>query len=138
MEVATTADDLHHHVASSDADMVIVDTAGREPTEPNCVELALAEPRGWQTRSRHILLCLPAALRACDTGQFVDQHRLAMPTGLCITKLDLTTSPGALVLASDASKLPVTTLCNGQRVPEDIAPATAGSILDNLVPRQGE
>jgi len=47
----------------------------------------------------------------------------------------MTSAPGGLVHGSATTDLPIALLCNGQRVPEDIAPATAGRILDYLAPR---
>jgi flagellar biosynthesis protein FlhF len=138
IHVAANSADLHQHVSHSDADLVIVDTAGREPTEDDCVDLGLADPQGWQMRKRNVLLCLPASMRAADLEFIIDQHRKTLPTAICVTKLDLTSSPGALALAPSITNLPITTLCNGQQVPEDIAPATAGAILDYLAPRVSE
>jgi flagellar biosynthesis GTPase FlhF len=51
-----------------------------------------------------------------------------------VTKLDETDQPSALVHAPFATKLPIATLCFGQRVPEDIGPATHTEIVTRLVP----
>jgi flagellar biosynthesis protein FlhF len=140
LDVAGDGDDLRSIVRRSTADVVIVDTAGRAPDSPICVEAGLsefAERKANMGRSRHVLLCLPAALRAVDAEDLVERYALSRPNALCITKVDLTSAPSGLLLGTVYSGLPVSTLCSGQRVPEDIAPATAGAIVDQLVPRVG-
>ncbi|MCA9623006.1 MAG: hypothetical protein KC731_28500, partial [Myxococcales bacterium] len=138
LEVAASADELHDIVAKSPSDLVLVDTSGRAPTDEAGLEAALAGPRSaeeaviWGDRERHVLLCLPAALRSADAGDLTRAYGLTKPTSVAITKIDLTTAPGGLLIASDQSNLPISTLCTGQRVPEDISPASAGAILGHL------
>ena len=55
-----------------------------------------------------------------------------------MTKIDETETPAGIVHAAWASKLPVSVVCSGQRVPEDIAPATTGALVDYLAPRRAE
>ena len=124
------------------ASIIIVDTAGLAPgTQGSLPILAAAEPPGRRSRartggrSRHTLLTLPAALRATDALRFAREYRAYCPTALAITKLDETASPVGLVHGPVAIALPVSVLCGGQRVPEDVSPATRGAILDALVPR---
>jgi len=140
-EIAATPRDLAKIIAAARTDLVLVDTAGRPPGRGGSVAAALGVSktragRGeiFRDRARHVLLCLPASLRARDTEAFYRAFAPASPTGLVITKLDETRSPAALVHGTAASGLPVTTLCFGQRVPEDIAPATSGAILDHVAP----
>lgn len=140
-EIAATPRDLAKIVAAAKTDLVLVDTAGRPPGRGGSVAAALgaAKTRAGRSeifagRARHVLLCLPANLRARDAESFYRAFAPAGPTGLVITKIDETRSPAALVHGPAASSLPVTTLCFGQRVPEDIAPATSGAILDHVAP----
>jgi len=135
--------ELHRAIRKSQSDIVIVDTAGRGPEGEQAVEAGLGDPRktgakptGWENRIRHVILCLDASLRYTDASELCARYAACSPTAIAITKLDLTTAPGGLVHGSAATELPVTLLCNGQRVPEDLAPATAGRILDYLAPRQ--
>ncbi len=142
LKVVRNPRELTRAVKETQADLIIVDTAGRGPTNGRSVEAVLGKteadgsnPRGWPRLKREVLLCLPAALRSADTEMTVEKYALTSPTAIAITKLDLTTQPGGLIHGTYATDLPVSTLCMGQRVPEDIAPATAGGILDYLVPR---
>jgi flagellar biosynthesis protein FlhF len=138
LATARTSDELRAILGAVRTDLVIVDTSGRPPTADG-VELALAPRRSSQrmqsSRNRHVLLCVPAAVRANDAARIVRRYGALAPTSLAITKIDETDAPAGIVHASWASKLPVSVMCFGQRVPEDIAPATVGALVDYVAPR---
>jgi flagellar biosynthesis protein FlhF len=131
LEVANDCDELDHILNVAAADVVIVDTAGRGAPANGAVEHRLAME--VQGRARHVLLCLSASTRAADADRMARQFSTARPTGLVITKIDETSTPAGIVHASISSKLPVSTMCFGQRVPEDIAPATVPALVDYLI-----
>lgn len=129
--------DLQRAVESAETDIVIVDTAGRSPQRLDSPERALRSlpsTRGVR-RSRAVLLALPASVRADDATRFARDFALTRPTAMAVTKLDETVAPAGLVHGAIAAKLPISVLCFGQNVPEDIAPATTGAILDYLLPK---
>ena len=142
-EVARNGAELRELLARSRADVVIVDTAGLVSTEldsPVAVlgaSAASGAASGRSARSRHVLLCLSAALRTVDAEAIVARYAPLGPTSLVVTKVDQTSAPGGLVHGSLCSGLPVCAFCAGHRVPEDLAPATTGAILDHLAPRGG-
>ncbi|HEX7666384.1 MAG TPA: AAA family ATPase, partial [Polyangiaceae bacterium] len=132
--VATGADDLDEILTQATADVVIVDTAGRGAPANDAVEHRLAmEVAG---RRRHVLLCLSASTRAVDAERMTRAFSTARPTALVVTKLDETSTPAGIVHACACSRLPVSTLCFGQRVPEDIAQATTNALVDYVVPAE--
>lgn len=137
---ANTRDELAARIEAAETDLVLVDTAGRAP-KPGGPESLLAADAFRRVSgaplTRHVLLCLPAALRLQDATGMMRAFAPIAPTALAITKLDETAAPSGLVHGPFAAKLPVSVLCAGQRVPEHIAPATAGAILDLLAPRPG-
>jgi flagellar biosynthesis protein FlhF len=120
-------------IDKSTSDVIIVDTAGRGPTEPDGVETALARLKTKAAFKRHTLLCLPAALRELDARALAKFFAPCKPTALAITKIDETSSPVGLVHATSATKLGVSVICFGQRVPEDIAHATPERVLDAVM-----
>ena len=135
------AADLGRALANAATDLVIIDTAGHPPTKPDGVEAAIGNVRGASPSRgrwiRHVLLCLPASVRAADAERFGRAFQPCGPTAIAVTKLDETCSPAGLLHGTAATRLPVSVLCFGQRVPEDIARATSGAILDQLVPPGG-
>jgi flagellar biosynthesis protein FlhF len=140
IEVAATASDLHAIARNAKTDLVIVDTSGRAP-QADDVAADLGAGRldgdketGWENRTRHVLLCLPAALRSTDADELARTYECTGPTSVAVTKIDLTQAPAGLLLGTEYADLPVSTLCAGQRVPEDISPASTGAILGYLAP----
>ena len=134
---ARDASELASALARATTDFVFVDTAGREPVVDTAERLlaaaafgAAAECRGLE---RHVLLCLPANIRATDVSRVAKAFSATNPTALAMTKLDETNTPSGLVHAAFCSKLSISVLCAGQRVPEDLAPATMGAVLDAVM-----
>ena len=132
-----SAEELVSVVSSISADVIIIDTSGRA-VEAGSVEAMLGgeRMRGEANGGRklEVMLCVPAALRAADAARIARDFAAVGPTSLCVTKLDETDAPSALVHATFATKLPIGTLCFGQRVPEDIASATIEDVVARLVP----
>jgi flagellar biosynthesis protein FlhF len=127
---------LEEALLTSNTDVVIIDTAGR-PDGRDDIELSLARAGARNGDvERRMLLCVPAALREVDARRLAKSFAPCQPTELCVTKLDETSAPSGLVHAAVASKLPLSTLCFGQRVPEDFSPAHPKVILDALTGTQ--
>ena len=57
--------------------------------------------------------------------RLIDSYADAQPSRLVLTKLDEVESLSPLVSVLRDVNVPVSYLCSGQRVPEDLAPATA-------------
>ena len=132
-----TGDELLTVVREITADVIIVDTSGR-PVEEGSVEAMLGDERirdeALFDRKVEVMLCTPAALRGADANRVARDFAMVAPTSVCITKLDETDAPSALAHAPFATNLPISTICFGQRVPEDIGPATHEEIVKRLVP----
>jgi flagellar biosynthesis protein FlhF len=119
---------------ASNADILFVDTTGRTGTPgpwllPECLATV-------KNRDIHVELVLPAWLRAADVERVLDQYGMPLPSGLVVTKLDETVSAGGVLHAALGRDLPLTYLCNGPSVPEDIREATLESFLESALPSQ--
>jgi flagellar biosynthesis protein FlhF len=134
--VATNAAEAARVLDHARADLVLVDTAGHADPAEDGVERWLGSAT-MPGRERHVLLGVPAALRAEDARRVATAFAVSRPSALCITKLDDTRTPAGIVHASTASRLPIAVVCNGPRVPEDVAPATSAVLLEALVPQGG-
>jgi flagellar biosynthesis protein FlhF len=120
----------HNHTE----DILLIDTAGRavgeqQDTLAGCVA-------GLRDMQHEVLLVLPAWLRARDAERVVATYSAPKVTGVVITKLDETDQVGGVMHASIGSDLPVSYLCNGARVPEDIHDAAIDQVLDAIFPEQ--
>jgi len=132
-----TRGELDVALASSKSDVTIVDTAGRGPTERDAIETALCRtrlPAGARPEDRHILLCVPAALRELEARRFARAFAACRPTGVVVTKIDETDAPSGLLHGPLAAKVPLAAMCFGQRVPEDIDEASHHAALAALCP----
>lgn len=138
---ATTQEELLDIITNEDADLIIVDTSGR-PVEGDVTESLLGAPElrteGILGRRVEVLLCVPASLRAADATRVHREFACVMPTAIVVTKLDETDTPAGIIHAAHETRLPISTLCAGQRVPEDVAPATKEAIGMYLFPTEAK
>lgn len=136
----STREELGDIVASSTADVVLIDTAGRGPEERAGVEsllatLRLPQRRGEEPPARHALLCLSASSREVDAKQAARFFAGCAPSALVITKVDETPLPSGTVHAAIATQLPIAAFTTGQRVPEDIEAASPTTVTKHLARR---
>jgi flagellar biosynthesis protein FlhF len=125
---AELADVLDH---LSDKRLVLIDTAGLSPRDPRLEEeltlLAAASTR------MDTALVLSAAAQAGAIEEAVRRFAPAKPTTCILTKLDEATSLGGAMSTVIRAHLPVTYVSEGQRVPEDLAPARAHQLIARAV-----
>jgi flagellar biosynthesis protein FlhF len=115
----------------SEADLVLIDTAGRSPKDR--VALAnMAECLYGVQEPVEVQLCLPASTRDSELQVAIDRHSILRPTKLISTKLDEALYHGAIIAAQVLSGLPLTYFTTGQCVPEDIERASSARLADLL------
>jgi flagellar biosynthesis protein FlhF len=78
-------------------------------------------------------LVLPSSMKATDLTRMVDAFDVFRPQRLLFTKLDETTSFGAIVNESARTGKPVSFLATGQRIPEDLEAASAPRIVELIL-----
>lgn len=131
-DVARTSAELAALLEEETADVVFVDTSGRPPSA-TAPEAALAARRKKDAPVPvDLFLCMPASIRAADAVRVVGIFASLSPTAVCITKLDETESPSGLVHGPWAARRPLSVICNGPRVPEDVTPASLDAIVGAL------
>jgi flagellar biosynthesis protein FlhF len=108
--------------------LILIDTPGlcRDEME-NYEELAqfLAAYPGVDTH-----LVLPASMRAADLKRMARQYAVFKPRKLLFTRLDETETFGPILSQSVRMDTPLSFFSAGQRIPEDLQPATADLVLD--------
>jgi len=115
-----------------DADAVIIDTAGRSPRDAAAIA-ALADALRGVDEPVDVRLCLPASSRQSELEAVIARHAPLRPDGVVATKVDEAVYYGAIVAAGHLAKAPLVDLTVGQRVPEDIAPATPNRLAELLL-----
>jgi flagellar biosynthetic protein FlhF len=113
-------------------DLVLIDTSGRSQRDSESLvqmKALLAEC----TAVRPILI-MSATTRDQELYDIITRFKIFNPTGLVFSKLDETATFGCIYNISQKTGLPLNYFTVGQRVPEDIEPASrervAGLILD--------
>jgi flagellar biosynthesis protein FlhF len=112
--------------------LVLIDTAGASPRDP---ELArrLRLLQQMQKDQIESAIVLPASTQAGTIDEVLSRFALAKPTAVCITKVDEAVSLGGILSALVRTKLPAAYVSDGQRVPEDLEPARAHSLVARAV-----
>ncbi len=129
LEVAVSQQDFlscleRHH----EADLILIDTAGRSPKDRAGHEELVAMTRGSFKIESHLVLAAPAAesvqMETIRRYQTLPIHKIIM------TKLDEATKFGSLYNVLSQAGVPVSYLSAGQRVPEDLDAATRSCLVD--------
>jgi flagellar biosynthesis protein FlhF len=107
-------------------DLILIDTAGRSAPDQlqRQIELVRAAPEV------ELHLVCSAASGARDLAAIADRYSPLRPDRLVITKVDEAAAPGALLSAATGLGVPISCVCDGQRVPEDIHAVTRTDLVD--------
>jgi flagellar biosynthesis protein FlhF len=121
---ARGAADLDRALTSSQHG-VLVDTAGRPPSDPAFRELwsVIADRPNVRTH-----LVIAADTSVALARRVLDRYASAAPSRVIITKIDEAETVAPLLAVLGERRLPVSYLASGQRVPEDLAVATADGL----------
>lgn len=116
--------------AMEDCDLILIDTAGRNPWSPiSDGSIPHEDYRRLAPRyDVQIHVCLSSTTRTDDLVAIVDRYRNLDPTALIFTKADEAQGVGCMLSAAVAAELPISHVCHGQSVPDDIACPTPGEI----------
>jgi flagellar biosynthesis protein FlhF len=100
-----------------DKDLIIIDTAGKSPYDPNHIR----ELGEWFSLKSGIepYLVLSATCKKEDLQQILTTYEPLRVKGLILSKLDETRAYATLCQLLAGTPLPISCLCTGQRVPED-------------------
>lgn len=113
-----------------DADLVLVDTAGRSSPEDVArqAELVRALPKV------QLHLVISAATGALELSAVAERYRALRPDRLLFSKLDEAAGPGAVLSAAVRIPRPVSCVADGQRVPEDLHALTGPELVNLALP----
>lgn len=126
--VAEDAEQFERATRGIDADLLLVDTPSRMPSDRTTMNLIAECLSTVHARVIDVLLTVPASIRPRDVEALESVFQTCAPTALVVTKLDETTQAGGSLHAATRGPLPLAYLCSGPRVPEDISPASAEAL----------
>jgi flagellar biosynthesis protein FlhF len=123
---------LRAHERVADADLVLIDTAGRSSPEDVArqAELVRAVPKV------QLHLVVSAATGAHELAAVADRWRGLAPDRLVFSKLDEAAGPGAVLSAAVRIARPVSCVTDGQRVPEDLHALTGAQLVSLVLPEE--
>lgn len=111
--------------------LVVIDTAGMSQRDMGLAEqmamLSLAESRIQP------LLVIPATARASIVDETIAAYARFKPSAAILTKLDECDALGSILSSVIRHKLPLAFTTNGQKVPDDLHPALAQSLLAEII-----
>ena len=114
---------------TSDADLVLIDTAGRSDSESIATQMDLI--RGAPNVQLNLVMSVVAGGR--DLASIAKRYKAFGVERMIFTKLDEAESPGGALSAAAVLQKPIACVCDGQRVPEDIHPATDAGLLESFL-----
>jgi flagellar biosynthesis protein FlhF len=112
-----------------DADLVLIDTAGRSDAESLAAQMDLVK----SVPNIQLQLVLSVATGARELGAVARRYKSFGADRLIFTKLDEAEAPASALAATAVLSRPISCLCDGQRVPEDIHPVTDTTLVERLL-----
>jgi len=111
-------------------DLILIDTPGLGKADMED-GMELAQMIGSDPDiDTHVVL--PASMRSADLSRQFHQFRPFHPRKVIFTRLDEASRYGALLSLAAESGLPLSFLTQGQKVPDDLEPATKERLLERL------
>ncbi|HWB14289.1 MAG TPA: flagellar biosynthesis protein FlhF [Pirellulales bacterium] len=132
MQVVATAGDMRQALRGmADLDLILMDTAGRSPTD----EIKLKELTALidEAHPDEVHLTLSSTASPSVLAGTVERFAAVGTTALILTKLDEAAGLGHLLPILRKSGLPLSYVTHGQNVPDDIGPADAGRLARQIV-----
>jgi flagellar biosynthesis protein FlhF len=118
---------------NSGKDLILIDTPGHGPNDlADSADLA-AFLSGRRDIDTHLVLT--ASMKPADLSRVVDSFEMFRPQKLIFTKLDETEAYGPILNEAARTGKPVSFLCAGQRIPEDLEPAVRERIVSLVLER---
>ena len=114
---------------TSDCDLVLIDTAGRFDAESLDAQIALV--RTAPHVQLHLVMSVATGAR--ELGAVARRYKGFGAERLILSKLDEADGPAGALSATAVLGRPVSCLCDGQRVPEDIHEVSQGSLIERLL-----
>ncbi|MGB0909865.1 MAG: flagellar biosynthesis protein FlhF [Nitrospirales bacterium] len=131
LEVAVSPSDLSSCISRhSNADLILIDTAGRSPRDRVGQEELKEIARQGLKIETHLVLAAPTTESVLH--EVIQKYRTISIHRLLFTKLDEVGHHGKLLNLLHYTGLPLSYLSMGQRVPEDLELATTQSVVERI------
>lgn len=128
---ASDVDDLSEFVTKFyDYDLIFIDTAGRSSKHQSQMDqLKLLTSMPFPV---HFHMVHSASMKQRDLDENLKAFRMVNPQSLIFTKLDESWSFGEILNTNITSRIPLSFFTTGQKVPEDLEPATKERVVERI------
>lgn len=113
-----------------DYDTIFIDTAGR--SSKHLLQMDQLRQLSTMPFPVHYHMVLSASMKQRDLDETLKAFRTVSPQSLIFTKLDESWSFGEILNTNITSKIPVSFFTTGQKVPEDLEPATKERVVERI------
>lgn len=132
LEVVITPEELKKALRKhQNADLVLVDTAGRSQGDKN--QILELKPFLCNVGSPEIHLVMSITTKNSDLVNIIDKFKPLVPNRIVITKIDETSSFGSILNINIFGDLPISYITTGQEVPDDIEEADSDRLANLIV-----
>lgn len=132
VEIAGDERDLAEKIARhADKDVIFVDTAGVGQKDRMMLNKMAAYFAGNGSFETHLIVSATTQYR--DLADIAERFRVFSPTSLIASKLDESNALGGVFTLAATHAFPLSWFTIGQQVPDDIEPATAERVVDQLL-----
>lgn len=112
---------------------ILIDTAGLTAHDP---DLSMQMDLLQQSRSEFdVMLALPGTSQGRCLRRLIDLYRPLNPSACVLTKLDEADAMGEVLSVVIEQKMPIAFVSQGQRIPDDLKPASAQLLLEETLKR---
>jgi flagellar biosynthesis protein FlhF len=115
----------------ADADLVLIDTAGR----PDAPSIAAQAELLRTVPDVEIHLVLSAAVGARELRAAAKRYEKVGVNRMIFSKLDEADGPGSVMSAAAVISCPISCITDGQRVPDDVHTAAGARLIDTIIGR---
>jgi flagellar biosynthesis protein FlhF len=124
-------EDLSEFVAKFyDYDVIFIDTAGRSSKHNS--QMDQLKQLTTMPFPVHFHMVQSASMKQRDLDENLKAFRMVNPQSLIFTKLDESWSFGEILNTNITSKIPLSFFTTGQKVPEDLEPATKERVVERI------
>ncbi len=116
----------------ADVDLVVIDTPGHNPFDDHARTKVLDVVAGREV-THHLVL--PATLDGRRMGEVIERYAGPALSSLIVSKVDEARSLAPVVAACLATDVPVSHICYGQELPDDIEAADRKRIAEEILAR---
>jgi len=140
VEVVITPEQLEQALLRhSDKELILIDTAGRSPRDTLCIEELATFLRADLAIDKHLVLS--ATTRRTELLEAINRFGRLGINNTIITKTDECSTLGVMIdiqMHDKDDSIPFSWITNGQRVPEDLLPASRELVAELIMtPVQG-